>query len=206
MKKSMKLIGIIAFIGATGLLYSCTKDNSSEFLISTTSQPDYSTPPSLNPENSHSPNVAVKQKVIVHICGQVKNPGVYQLEGTGRVFDVIAKAGGFTKEAAADYVNQARIVTDGEQIYIPTKDEVKNEDLVETVSGDEKQGQSSFVNLNKATKEQLMTLPGIGEAKADMIIQYREKNGSFQKAEDIMKIEGIKEGVFQKIKDLITVD
>ena len=131
----------------------------------------------------------------VHVCGQVKNPGVYCLKEGSRLYEAIDAAGGLTEQAAADYLNQAKTLEDGEQIVVPSNDEI-------AVS---KEAPDGRVNLNHASKEELMMLSGIGEAKADAIIKYREEHGGFQSIEEIMDIEGIKEGVFQKIKDQIKV-
>lgn len=142
--------------------------------------------------------------VYVHVCGAVKNPGVYALCNGARVVDAVMAAGGFRKKADEAALNQAELVTDGQRLYIPSEEEVLNagsQDGLEASGSKEE----SLVNLNQATKEQLMTLPGIGDAKASMIIKYREEHGSFTAIEDIMNIEGIKEGVFSKIKDYITV-
>ena len=134
-------------------------------------------------------------EIFVYICGAVQNEGVYEVPAGSRVYEVVQKAGGFTEEAATTYVNQAEIVRDEERIYIPTQ----NEALELQVLDDGK------VNLNTATKEELMTIPGVGESKADSIVQYREEIGKFQTIEDIMNVSGIKEGLFQKIKDYIKI-
>ena len=139
------------------------------------------------------------EKIYVHICGEVKKPGVYELNDGSRIFEAIEAAGGMTKAAAGDSVNQAEALSDGQQLYIPSSAEIQKENLETAEISDGK------VNLNKASKEELMTLSGIGEAKAEAIIRYREENGSFRTIEDIMEIEGIKEGVFRKIEDQITV-
>lgn len=147
--------------------------------------------------------------IYVYICGQVKHPDVYKIEEGSRVIELISIAGGFTKKAAKESINLARVLIDGEQIYIPSKREQKENTLI--LETKEQGDNSSFeneniVNLNTATITQLMTLPGIGEAKAQSIIQYREENGEFKTIEDIMKIDGIKEGVFHKIKDRISIN
>ena len=106
-------------------------------------------------------------------------------------------------DAAADSVNLARNVSDGEQIYIPTEEEAS---AGAAGSGPASAGaQQGKVNINTASLEELMTLTGIGEAKAESIIRYREENGGFRKPEDLMEISGIKEGVFEKIKDDIII-
>ena len=147
---------------------------------------------------------ATSQLVYVHVCGAVKNPGVYALLDGARVVDAITAAGGFRKKADETVLNQAELVVDGQRLYVPSKEETKDSGVVTGEDFSEATSQS-LVNLNQATKEQLMTLPGIGEAKAAMIIQYRQEHGAFTAIEDIMNIEGIKEGVFSKIKDYITV-
>lgn len=139
------------------------------------------------------------EKLYVFICGQVQEPGVYALEPGSRVCDVIELAGGCLEDADICVVNQAELLTDGSKIYIPAMGEV----LTDTMEQAESDG---LVHLNRATKEELMTLPGIGEAKADSIIEYRETQGGFSAIEELMNIPGIKEGVFRKIQDYITVE
>lgn len=156
--------------------------------------------------------------IYVHVCGEVKLPNVYPLEEGARVIDAVKKAGGFTKKAAKDYMNQARVVVDGEKLYIPTMEEVQDMNLLDgmieqgsNLSIDSSNQNSSiaktaFVNINTASMEELMTLPGIGESKANSIITYRKENGTFKSIEELKNIEGIKDGVFQKISDLITIE
>ena len=107
---------------------------------------------------------------------------------------MVQQAGGFTAEADTEAVNQAKEVFDGEQIYIPS---IKEREESENSQG--------LIDLNKATEAMLCTIPGIGSQRAKLIIDYREKNGRFNKIEDIMKISGIKEGMFEKIAPYITV-
>ena len=145
------------------------------------------------------------ETVYVYVCGAVNAPGVYELNEDARVFEAITLAGGMTAEAAPEAVSQARTVADGEQIYVPTVQEVQMqgsgvEDIV-TGNADV----NGKVNINTAGKEELMTLTGIGEAKAQSILDYREEHGRFGSIEDLMLIEGIKEGVFNKIKEDITI-
>ena len=145
-----------------------------------------------------------EMKVFVYVCGAVEEPGVYELSADARVYEAIQSAGGVTEQAAQDAVNQARVVEDGEQIYVPTVDEAAQgagvgENTVTRGAEDTK------VNINTAQEEELMTLTGIGEAKAASILKYREEHGRFDSIEELMQIEGIKEGVFNKIKDDITI-
>ncbi len=150
-----------------------------------------------------------KSGVYVYICGEVANPGVYELSEDSRIYEAVDAAGGFTDAAARESVNLASKVSDGMQITIYNREEAASLPVGSgTAGGNSRQNgtsSSGLVNLNTATKEELMTLKGIGEAKAEDIIRYREKSGGFKKIEDIMKISGIKEAGFQKIKDSITV-
>lgn len=141
--------------------------------------------------------------IYVYICGQIQNPGVYTLPEGSRVYDLFALAGGFTEEAATDYWNQARLLADGEMIYVPSKEEVKNRTFEDVQSN--KENKSDKVNINTASKEELMTLPGIGESKALAILAYRQENGPFASIEEIKQVDGIKEAVFSKIKVYIEI-
>lgn len=139
-------------------------------------------------------------QIYIHIVGAVKKPGVYTFQKKPRVIEVVEKAGGFTKDAVTAEINQAELVEDGTQLTIASQKDSKERDGQQAG-----QAETTKVNLNAATKEQLMTLTGIGEAKAIAIIAYREEKGKFQKPEDLMNIPGIKEGVFDKIKSQICV-
>ena len=144
----------------------------------------------------------------IHICGEVVSPGVYELEEGSRVFQAVEKAGGFTDQAAAEYLNMAERGADGMKIVVLNKEEAeaaKARGEISLPAEASSNLQKQKVNLNTATKEELMTLRGIGEAKANDILKYRESRGGFEKIEDIMKISGIKDAAFQKIKEDITV-
>lgn len=147
----------------------------------------------------------------VHICGEVKEPGVYKLETGSRVYEAAALAGGFTDFAAQSYVNQARVVEDGMKIVIPSIQEVQagwdmaDEDAGIDTETKAAQQTETLININTAGIEQLCTLPGIGESRAGSIIAYREAHGSFKTTEEIMCVEGIKEGAYSKIRDKISI-
>lgn len=180
-------------------------------------QPDNSTASSDQVNNSSGTEEPGQNAMIyVHICGAVKDPGVYHAKEGSRLFDFIKLAGGLTKAADVNYINQAQKVSDGQRIYIPTRNEVKKLSTGEYIAGaeaDEKTKSDSqktseaniLININEADAKKLMELPGIGQAKADKIIEYRSANGNFKKIEDVMNIPGIKEGLFQKISPYITV-
>ena len=138
-------------------------------------------------------------KLWVHVCGEVKSPGVYEFSDGARVFDAVEAAGGFTEEADSDSLNLAAVLTDEGKIYVPSIEESGGN---REISGEQSDGK---INLNTASLNDLLELPGIGEKKAEAILKFREEKGGFQKIEDLLLIEGIKEGVFNKIKDLIRI-
>ncbi|MDO5100244.1 MAG: helix-hairpin-helix domain-containing protein [Eubacteriales bacterium] len=157
----------------------------------------------------------------VQVSGAVLHPGVYQVAPDSRVFQLIELAGGLTAEAEAAAINQAVRLRDGQQLYVPTRDEVAARGagatldavtaeggtaLLENGNGAADPGAGSGrININTATAEQLCTLPGIGEAKAADIIAYRTQNGGFTDPTQLMEIAGIKKGVYENIKDRIDI-
>jgi competence protein ComEA len=174
----------------------------------------------IDSEMNHSRQAAVTTVqnntpyIYVHLCGAVKKPDVYKIEENTRLVDVIELAGGLNEDAAGDFVNQASLLEDGQQIYIPTMDEVKEKTpldymtsapLPDKSESNNLEKSNSKININTASQEELMTLPGIGEAKAKSIVDYRKTHNGFQSIEDIKNIVGIKDSVFQKIKDFISV-
>ena len=150
--------------------------------------------------------------VKVFVCGHVKNPGVYELEGDARICDALIKAGGVLEDGRGEAVAQALPVTDGMTIYVPGLDEdytpngntvyPESDEYSDNNGYDQSDG---MYNINRMTKEEWQSLPGIGETKADAIVRYREEHGEFKSIEELMDIPGIKEGVFNKIKDKIKV-
>lgn len=157
------------------------------------------------------PDKEKNSSVFVYVCGAVNAPGVYELANGSRIYEAVSLAGGIREDAAEEFVNQAQVVEDGEKIYIPTKEEAE-QGSVERTAGNANINETGAVendgkvNLNTASEEELKTLSGIGDTRAKSILEYREINGGFQTIEDLMKVEGIKEGVFDKIKDRITVN
>ena len=139
--------------------------------------------------------------IYVHICGAVINPGVYQVPAGTRVYQALELAGGSSDDAYLSGINLADKLADGQKVYIPAEGE-NAEGILSTDSGDV---QSVMININTASEAELMTLPGIGQSRAKDIINYRVKNGFFESIDDIMKVSGIKEAAFEKIKDLIKV-
>lgn len=162
--------------------------------------------------------------IYVDVCGAVANPGVFQLAAGSRVFQAIEAAGGYLPEAALTCVNRAGVLTDGQQLYILTQEEMERQGLDPAEMAGASDGQmngsagtgqntgmtaqvqqDNRININTANEAQLTTLTGIGATRAQAIIAYREENGPFAAIEDIMNVQGIKEGTFAKIKDEIVV-
>lgn len=164
------------------------------------------------------------EMIYVDVCGAVANPGVFQLAAGSRVFQAIEAAGGYLPEAVQNCVNRAGVLTDGQQLYILTQEEMERQGLDPAEMAGASDGQmngsagtgqntgmnaqvqqDNRININTADEAQLTTLTGIGATRAQAIIAYREENGPFAAIEDIMNVQGIKEGTFAKIKDEIVV-
>lgn len=171
-------------------------------------------------ENSNEDSMNLNSKeteetVVVHVIGEVNNPGVVTLPEGSRIIDAINMAGEKTEEADLSKINLAYIVEDGTQIYIPRINEDLNQvnlisdgagvGVVITDSNVEENEVDSKVNINTASKEKLETLPGVGETTAQKIIDYREANGKFKTIEDIKNVRGIGDAKYESLKDKITV-
>ncbi|TAH65331.1 MAG: hypothetical protein EWM47_11330 [Anaerolineaceae bacterium] len=227
-KKYIVITASCLFIIVAGVCYSCSYKNNQgqEILLSSNdNQEDEESPKAElktddnlhtedNQQSGHGQQNNLDDEleismIYVHICGAVENPDVYQVKAGTRLVDLINIAGGLLPEAADDYVNQAMVVEDGERVYIPTKDELLELSVADYMAGDNSsqdiEKTSKKVNINTADETELMSLPGIGQAKAKSIVEYRKKNGSFKDIADLMSISGIKAGLFDQIADLVTV-
>lgn len=215
-KQSLKIILTVIWLLAAGICYSCSHvpshSTDSEWKLELSDDPEDTQEETTSDDRTESDPAVL----YVYVCGEIQNPGVWELRPGDRIFRAIEMAGGVTEDAAVDSLNLAAEVTDGMKLWVPSREEMKalgekkgdsavftkdgwsGQETAEGISGEK-------VNLNAATLEQLMTLRGIGEARARDIIAYREKHGDFQRIEDIKKVSGIKDAAFQKIKDDITV-
>ena len=135
--------------------------------------------------------------VLIHVIGEVNNPGIYELNSGSRVIDAVMSAGGLLSTAAECGVNLAREVKDGEQLSIPSKDQNC------TVNGLSDQG--GTLSLNSATAEQFDSLPGIGPTLAERIVQWRNSNSGFASVDQLNEVSGIGDKLFAGIRDLVTL-
>lgn len=147
-----------------------------------------------------------QEKIWVYVCGQVASPGVYELPVDSRIYEAIESAGGILEEGAAESLNLAEKAADGQRIYVPSKEEAVTMQAETSKEGENGGMSGGKVNLNTADKEELMTLTGIGETRAEAILLYREENGKFHSPEEIMNVQGIKEGIYEKIKEQIRTE
>ncbi len=159
-------------------------------------------------EQATKPAITEDIMIVVEIAGAVINPSVVELVEGSRVYEAIEKAGGLTKDADTRSINQAEILTDGQKIYIPTKEELESsQGVTSPYSNTYNTGtsQSGLININTADLNTLQQLTGVGPATAEKIISYRNENGKFNSIEDIKNINGIGDKTFEKFKDKITV-
>ena len=176
-------------------------------------------------ETKEQEKVDITKKIMVYITGEVKNPGIYELEENSRIKDVIEKAGGLKETADITDINLATILQDEDKITIPTKDKTmeekqnteriqsnkqsktteKSQNTTSISTNTTGKNQNTKVNINTATQTELETLPGIGPSTASKIVSYRKENGKFKSIEEIKKVNGIGESKYKKIKELIKV-
>ncbi len=160
-------------------------------------------------EDEHTEAEEVKPAVcFVHVSGAVQKPGVYELPEGSRLYEVIEMAGGFTEDAAEAYCNLAAVIGDGMQYHIPTEEEAGSlsggigESSGTPAGAYDAEGR---LDLNRASKEELMQLTGIGETKAEAILAYREEHGGFGSTEELKQVSGIGNATYEKLQDDITV-
>lgn len=158
----------------------------------------------IEPEPSKSARTSAEPEppsyIVVHVSGAVAKPTVYTLPKGSRAFTAVEAAGGALATADLERINLARVLVDGEQLHILVRGEQGS-----SAPTSQQQPGDTRVNINTATQKELETLPGIGPAKAQDIINYRTQNGPFKSIEDIVKVKGIGEKTFESIKNLIRI-
>ena len=195
--------GIIVFVIGY-YIYSNTSSNSYEQLEEISVE--QTTETVQNVENT-------EEEIVVHIAGEIKNPGIVRTTKGARIADVIDEAGGLTELADISNVNLAYIIEDGQKITIPSKTDETNKEYISSENGEgiigldsqEATTQNKIININKATQEELQQLQGIGESTATKIIEYRNQNGDFKQIEDLKNVPGIGDAKFEAIKGNIKV-
>lgn len=184
-KKTVLKIIILAIILISSLIIKCTAKPNTKMIAD-------------NNKNKDVKTQKLEDNIIIDISGEIKNPGIYKMKGKVRLYEIIDKAGGLKEEANVNSINQARYVKDGEKIIIPSSRNSQSMDT-ESISNE-----NNLVNINTASKEELLKLPGIGEVTAEKIINYRDNN-NFTKIEDLKNVNGIGIATYNKLKNLICV-
>jgi len=216
-KKRIKIVAVVLFFFIAGIGYfiwnrtAMAKKESVELAgvlaLEQTDTAEKAVPSS--GENTGEEASEISEDWVIYVCGAVNSPGIYVLKPGSRLYEAIAMADGFSAEADPSYHNLARSISDGERIYIVSSEETKELTAQQQVLGeqgaDKSPKESGLINLNTATAEQLTELPGIGEAKAAGILEYRARIGQFTAIEEIKNVSGIGEAMYEKIKDKITV-
>ncbi len=171
------------------------------FFIFQNPKEDVWTDVSVPTEQTTQTTTSVPQQIIlVDIKGAVKKPGVYELPVNARLHELVNVAGGLTDDAEDRQVNMAIVLADQQLVYIPRKGET-----VEQTNQTPQAGNESKVNINTASAEELQTLTGIGEKKAQAIIDYRTQNGNFQSIDQLTEVDGFGEKTVEKLRDSITI-
>ncbi|AFS39947.1 helix-hairpin-helix domain-containing protein [Leuconostoc gelidum subsp. gasicomitatum] len=150
-------------------------------------------------------SISSKTAVMIDVKGAVKNPGVYDIVNSPRAQTAIAKAGGLTHEADTIKLNLAQKLSDGQMLYVPVIGEVASNKVTVDQQGAESGQEMTKINLNTATAEELQTLEGVGEKKAEQIIAYREAHDGFKKLDEIKEVSGIGAKRFETMQDKITI-
>lgn len=213
-KRIIIIVGIVVTIGIIYFIYNNLGNNNVDQLD------DNMLIQNNNINEIASDNAETEEKIIIHVTGAVKTPGIVKLDDGSRIEDAIEAAGGLTEDADISNVNLAYVLDDGTKIKIPSLSDgdIGNvEDVITDESGEgiieefdstsssNSQNSTGNININKATEAELDTLPGIGPSLASKIIEYREQNGKFSSIEDIKNVSGIGDSKFENIKDLISV-
>lgn len=191
----------IVLMGIISLIFSSCNFPKEETVI--VEQPEEK----LNKLETEEDSVKEESWIWVDVSGAVNTPGVYRLKRGSRVFEAIQEAGGFQENADTAGINQASVLSDGEKLQIYTIEEAQQMELSSekfSISQDNTDAKGK-ININTADLSELQEIPGVGEKKAQSIMEYRELNGNFQSIEQLQEVQGIKGKTFDKVKDYITV-
>ena len=197
-KKWLLVAGIILFVVFVVITYylSANKKDEVKWTAATTNT---STVASF----SQSQVADSEQKILVDIKGEVNKPGVYELTGDARMKELVMLAGGLTKNAEERQLNLAEKLTDQQMVYVPNKKGAKEMEVAETKQSG--QAQNDLIDINTADSEQLQELSGIGPAKAQAIIEYRDENGPFKSVDELKEVSGFGEKTVEKLRESIKI-
>ena len=206
---ALAALAVAIVLSAAFLLVRDSNDNAPIEIVLPTALPSQEQPPSTdNPATSQG---VAGQLIKVYVTGAVQNPGVYELRQGDRVYDAVTAAGGVGQGADLEAINLAALVRDEGYYYVPRLGETPRPEVAAAVAaanapvGDAAKSHQGPVDLNTASEELLGSLPDIGPTRAKAIIDYREHNGPFESIDDILNVQGIGEGTFENIRDLVTV-
>lgn len=155
--------------------------------------------------------IVEETKIKVYVAGEVVNPGIVELGEDSRICDAIEKVGGVTENANLTQINLAGFLEDGQKLYIPNENEIKDITVVEqnegvaSVVNDEGSNSNLKININKASEEKLQEIPGVGPSMAQKIVSYRKENGKFNSIEELKNVKGIGDKKFEKMKEYISI-
>ncbi len=201
-KKSMKQTALVSLVlillMSIGQIYA----NSRRYEI-----PSTTTEPTQSAAVAASESVQPIEQIVIHIVGEVNRPGVFTMDKGSRLYEAVELAGGFTEAANREGINLAQELLDGSQYIIPSE---SGELIINKNDGEQAVGYASEndgkVNINTADKQELQTLPGVGEVLAERIVAYRTEHGKFKNISELLNVDGIGEGKFQSIKDKVFVE
>lgn len=214
----MIVAGLLCFVAAAVLLHSFkgefgqeTAGDTSMPVMEDTIDVSVRAPgPGQSAALSSVPQSAGSARWVVYVTGAVKKPGVYEIPQGSRTYQALEAAGGFNADADREAVNLAAMLGDGLQIHFPAKGEKREEgntSAVHSIAGQTQQqaAQGTLININSASQQELESLPGIGPKTAQAIIAYRESNGGFKRAEDLLLVKGIGPKKYDALKAAVTV-
>lgn len=198
--KKLTIFFIFLFIIICTSIYFFTKDDTYEFIPEN----------ELYIQNYSNEDSITQSEIVIHIDGEVLQPGIVSLPINSRISDAIIAAGGTTSFADTSKFNLAYQLKDGQKVYIPSIYDAEEIVYIQNDAGKniivpDSSSNSTLININSASQTELETLPGIGTSTALKIVEYRNKNGNFQKLEDLMNVSGIGEAKFNNMKDYICI-
>ena len=196
----MVIVVILTVLGFRWLTTDQSATPDSTFTVN--NEPEPFDPPS---EGTSGPEESEREVLVVHVAGEVQQPGIVELEPAARVIDAIESAGGPTDNAQLDALNLAAIVNDGEYILVPDRQATAEAQPNPPTSGGlGPAANTATVNLNTADSTELETLPGVGPATADKIISHREQHGAFTQLADLEAVSGIGPTTLERLEGLVT--